>query len=106
MANIVRCFAERKDGQWQAFSVEFGLAVQGDSFQDVRQKLHEQLEDYVREAHTIDAEFKEQLLARCAPLSVRVKYHFAAAMLWLRQASLPSRRQVFSERVPHRFVAC
>jgi hypothetical protein len=47
---VVHCLIERVGDQWQAFSLELGLAVQGDSCVDVRRKLASMIEFYVRDA--------------------------------------------------------
>ncbi len=47
---LVHCYAERKDGQWQAFCLDFDLAAQADTFEEVRAKLDAMLDDYVAEA--------------------------------------------------------
>lgn len=70
----VRCMAWQESGVWVAVCLDFALAVQGDSPQDVRAKLHEQIADYVDEALTIDAAHAEELLARRAPLRDRLRY--------------------------------
>ena len=44
---LVRCYAERKDGQWRAFCLDFDLAAQADTCEEVRAKLDAMLDDYV-----------------------------------------------------------
>lgn len=99
---IVHCLAERKDNVWQAFSLEFGLAAQGDSLPDVKQRLESMILCYVQDALIgEDREHARELLNRKATLSVYAKYYFAdlrllAGRLWGR-----SREQfLFSEPVP------
>lgn len=72
---VVRCFAERKDGQWQAFSLEFGLAAQADSLGEVRAKLESMIETYVQEALTEDRVHAKALLARKGTWGVRLKFY-------------------------------
>ncbi len=73
---IIRCFAERKGAIWQAFCLEFNLAVQGGSFHEVRRKLHEQICLYLHDAlEGDDRQYADQLLSRKAPLGIRAKYH-------------------------------
>lgn len=78
----VRCYAEFKDGHWQAFCLDFTLAVQGDSLQEVKDKLNRQVVSYVRDALTIDAEHAEELFARRAPMTWYAKFH--AMNAWFR----------------------
>lgn len=71
-----RCYAERDDDQWLAFCIDLTLATQGDTFDDARRKLHEQICMYVSDAiEGPDQQHAEQLLTRKAPLRFRVKYH-------------------------------
>jgi predicted RNase H-like HicB family nuclease len=78
MELTIRCFAERKADQWQAFSLEFGLAVQGDSYLEVRQKLEAMIEEYLEDAlGGQDKKHAEVLLSRKAAFSVYWKYHVA-----------------------------
>jgi predicted RNase H-like HicB family nuclease len=72
----VRCFAELKDGQWQAFSLEFGLAAQGESFADVRRSLESMIVSYVKDALDEDREHAMTLLKRKAMWQVYAKYYF------------------------------
>lgn len=81
----VRCFAEFKDGHWQAFCLDFTLAVQGDSLQEVKEKLNRQVDMYVREAMTIDADHAAELFARRAPAMWYAKFHVMSA--WFRLAA-------------------
>lgn len=72
---VVRCYAECKDGVWQAFSMEYGLAAQGESYADVKAKLEAMVRDYLYDAiYGEDREHQEVLLARKAPLYQRAKY--------------------------------
>jgi hypothetical protein len=47
---VVRCLLEQDGDQWQAFSLEFGLAAQGESAQQVKLKLESMIEWYVHDA--------------------------------------------------------
>ena len=35
MRKLLRCYAERHHGQWEAFCLDFDIAVQGSSFEEV-----------------------------------------------------------------------
>ena len=73
---FVRCLAERRDGVWLAFCLDFDLAVQGDSLKDVQQKLHHQIGEYLYDALAgQDRAHAEMLLNRRAPSSLYVKWH-------------------------------
>lgn len=78
---IVRCYAEKSGGTWQAVCIDLNLAAQGDSFESVRHKLDEQIYEYVYDAVAgEDRAFADQLLTRKAPLSLRARYHFYATL--------------------------
>ncbi|MGU1125116.1 hypothetical protein ACSERI_29620, partial [Pseudomonas aeruginosa] len=53
---VLRCYAEKKDGLWIAACPQFTLAAQGDSFEEAKGKLEEQIKSYIVEALTIDKE--------------------------------------------------
>lgn len=94
---LVRCFAERKDGQWQAFSLEFGLAAQGDSLRDVKAKLESMIVDYVREALTVDRKHAPALLQRRAAIGIYVKFYAYRALNHFLRAGEWS---IFKESLP------
>ena len=76
---IVRCYARMKDKQWQAFCLDFDLAVQGDTFEEVSEKLEEQIYEYVNDALVgEDREHAALLLSRKAPISIRLAYHMVS----------------------------
>ncbi|MFJ2456889.1 hypothetical protein ACIOWK_35340 [Pseudomonas protegens] len=76
---LLRGYAEHKDGVWQAFCIDLCLAAQGDSREEVIQKLHEQTYDYLKDIFEgEDYPYASQLLTRKAPLMQRIKYHYLA----------------------------
>lgn len=73
---ILRCYANMHGDQWQAFCIDLCLAVQGDSFPEVKEKLECMMEEYVYDALAgEDREFADQLLNRKAPVSQIATYH-------------------------------
>jgi hypothetical protein len=70
--------AELKDGQWQAFSLEFGLAAQGDSLTEVKRKLESMIVSYVKEALGEDKQHAYQLLTRRAGWQTYAKYYLCS----------------------------
>lgn len=79
---IVRCYAERKDSQWQALCLDFCLASQADTFDEAIEKLDLMIYDYVYDAlEGEDKEFAESfLLNRRAPFKYWAKYYFYSAL--------------------------
>jgi hypothetical protein len=73
---VLRCFAEERGNVWQAFCIDFGLAVQGESLAEVKRKLDEQVRSYLYDA--LVGEDREHasdlLLHRKAPLYLRMRY--------------------------------
>lgn len=75
---VVRCLAQKQDAQWQAFSLEFGLAAQADSFAEVKRKLDAMIQDYLYDALVgEDREHACALLSRRAPWWVFARYYYA-----------------------------
>lgn len=84
---ILRCYAERKHGQWQAFCLDFSLAAQGDSFDEARAKLDRQIHEYVHDALMgEDRPHAPAMLARTAPLRFWLRYFYIAVALWVGRA--------------------
>lgn len=81
---ILRCYAERKDDQWQAFCLDFSLAAQGDTLQEARAKLDEQIHEYVHDVLAgEDRPNATLLLARRAPLRFYFRYcYIVLAVGW------------------------
>jgi hypothetical protein len=78
---ILRCYANKSDQQWQAFCIDLCLAVQGESFAEVKSKLEVQIQDYVYDALAgEDKEFADYLLNRKAPAKQIFTYYFIMAM--------------------------
>jgi predicted RNase H-like HicB family nuclease len=95
---ILRCFAERKGNQWQAFCLEFGLAAQADTLEEARRKLDDMICSYVEDATVgADRAFGADLLSRGAPLLDWIKYYFYAARKRLLRHGVP---QQFREVLP------
>jgi hypothetical protein len=73
---ILKCYAEQEEGVWVAVCLDFNLAAQGDSFDEVKKKLESMIEEYVYDALVgEDRAYAGQLLTRRAPLSSWVRYY-------------------------------
>lgn len=96
----LRCYAEREtDGTWFAMCVDLNLAVQGDSVKEVRAKLHNLIDQYVREAFTVDEDYFDSLIPRKAPLSFLIRYHWISLLVRV-HAMRSKKRTTFHERMP------
>lgn len=84
MQRILRCYAERKQDQWQAFCVDFDLAVQGDTFDEVYTSLDQAVHDYVQHVVELPEPDRSRLLRRRAPFGSRVAFLVAVMRTALR----------------------
>ena len=91
---LVRCMAWRDGDLWIASCIDFGLAAQGHSFAEARDRLHGQIVSYVREAVTIDAAHADVLLTRRAPMVEQLRYLF-----WSWVAHRPSFRALVKRTI-------
>lgn len=74
------CFARSHAGDWEGICVDFDIAAQGRSFNEVREALEEAVAEYVAAAHEEDEETRAKLLNRRAPLWVSLIW--TARVLW------------------------
>ncbi len=73
---MLRCYANKVAGQWQAFCIDLCLAAQGETFAEVREKLEAMILEYVYDALAgEDREYAGQLLNRKAPFNQIATYH-------------------------------
>jgi hypothetical protein len=80
---ILRCYVEKQGSQWLAFCLDLCLASQADSLLEAKEKLQNQISEYVYDALMgEDQDFAEQLLRRRAPLVDWLKYY---SYVWLSQ---------------------
>lgn len=79
---ILRCYAERSGDVWNAYCLDFSLGSQADTYQQAKQKLEEQIDEFVADVlGGQDREHAVQLLSRRAPLSMWAKYWFMRAVI-------------------------
>jgi hypothetical protein len=94
---IIRCYVEKEDELWIAVCLDFCLATQGDSLNEAREKLENQIADYVYDALAgEDSEYASSLLTRKAPLNFWLRYY------WLKFKSVFSNTPdaLFNEIMP------
>lgn len=70
----VLCVAEGSEGEWEAICLDLDLAVQGKSFDEVYQKLNDQVYLYLDGVMALPKADRQRLLSRRAPLSVRLPF--------------------------------
>jgi predicted RNase H-like HicB family nuclease len=73
-AQSLRCYAEGRDGDWQAICLDLDIAVQGSTFQEVLDSLRAAIFLYVESVTDLAPQERQPLLPRPAPLSVRLKF--------------------------------
>jgi hypothetical protein len=94
---ILRCYAEIDNDVWVAVCLDFCLAVQGDSLNEVKKKLEMQIADYVHDALVgDDQEYAHQLLTRKAPLNFWLRYY----LLKLKMTLFNTTGTFFNEVMP------
>src|SRR3954469_11259802 len=78
------CIARQEDGIWEAFCLDLDLAVQGDSFDEVRNDLGRMIVSYLESAQAEAEPARSQLLNRRAPFFVRLSWglRFLAAAVF------------------------
>lgn len=95
----IKCFAKQTEGVWVAVCLDFYLAAQGESMEEVKNKLEEQIYNYVEEA-LLDKQYGDQLLNRRAPLSSWLEYYYIRAT----QRLFHRATSVFIEMMPLRLA--
>lgn len=73
-ARTIRCYAEGRPGQWEAFCLDFDLAVQGRSFAEVFDAMNLAVDEYLSHVRAMPEPDRARLLARRAPLSLRLAF--------------------------------
>jgi hypothetical protein len=68
------CVARGHQGEWEAFCLDLDLAVQGRSFDEVKDQLERVVAGYVDSALAEPEPARSQLLHRRAPFSVRLRW--------------------------------
>lgn len=77
--NRVVCYLHGVSGNWEGMCVDFDIAVQGVSLEEVKARLGEAIQTYIEDALAEDPKTRDQLLRRRAPFWLRWK--LALAML-------------------------
>jgi predicted RNase H-like HicB family nuclease len=70
----LRCYAEGRDGDWEAICLDLDIAVQGNSFEKVFHSLQDAISLYLESVTDLPPEERRNLLHRPAPFPVRFKF--------------------------------
>ncbi len=74
MRRYLYCVAHEHNEAWEALCLDFDIAVQGRSLEDVTTSLNEAIASYVEDAHREPEDIQKKLLSRSAPLSARLAW--------------------------------
>ncbi|WP_200341055.1 type II toxin-antitoxin system HicB family antitoxin [Rhodovibrio sodomensis] len=74
MSRTLHCYAEGRDGGWEAICLDLDIAVQGDSFAEVYRALDEAIAAYLETVHDLPESEQRHLLRRKAPIYVRLSF--------------------------------
>ncbi|MEI9888649.1 MAG: hypothetical protein WDN08_19550 [Rhizomicrobium sp.] len=69
---VLVCMARGHAGLWEAFCLDYDIAVQGISLPDVKDRIEKAIGDYVAAALVEPEPARSQLLGRRAPFFVRL----------------------------------
>ena len=81
MKQYLLCIARGRDQGWEAFCLDFDLAVQGRSFEEVASLLKTSIKAYVEAAMSEPEPVRQQLLNRSVPLRTMLMWRLRVA-LW------------------------
>jgi hypothetical protein len=75
----LHCFAEGRDGDWEAVCLDLDIAVQGRSFEEVFGSLQKAISLYLESVADLPSDQRPALLRRPVPFMVRLKFLAHAA---------------------------
>ena len=81
------CYAWGKPGDWEALCVDYDLAAQGDSFEEVRSELADAVETYLDYVSELPENEQRAFLSRKAPLNLRLRLALASNISWMLSAA-------------------
>lgn len=96
----LRCVAEGREGHWEAICLDWDLAVQGDSFENVYQGLNEALSGYLEVVKSYPASDRKRFLRRKAPFLLRLKYAAIFFLAYLVNSPTNTERHSFTAPSP------
>jgi hypothetical protein len=70
----LRCYAEGRNGDWEAICLDLDIAVQGGFFEEVFSSLQEAISLYLKSVTDLPPQEQRALLYRPAPFPVRFKF--------------------------------
>lgn len=89
----LRCMAKGRDGEWWAICVDLDIAVDGESFQEVKDRLDAAIEQYVESVLELPEQDQARLLSRRAPRYLRAQFVLLSWLTKLRGGNDGQHRQ-------------
>lgn len=83
---LVTCYAEGLGDKWEAVCLDFDIAVQGNSFDDVFKELNIAIGSYLEYVRELPESERAQFLNRSVPLSMIIKIAWHAVLTILFRA--------------------
>ena len=84
-------YAWGNGGEWEAICVDFDIAVQGDSLEEVKRELQDAVETFLDYVHDLPANEQGPFLSRKSPLALRLRLELAyRSFRLLRWSRLPT----------------
>ena len=76
MDKIVRCYAQGSAEGWEAICLDFDVATQADTLDEVIRELREAIDVYIETVDELPAADRARLFGRPAPFALRAKRWF------------------------------
>ena len=77
MNKAIWCYAEGRPGDWEAVCLDFDLAVQGGSFDEVYRELNESISMYLEYIRSLPEDERARFLGRRIPFALRLRFILA-----------------------------
>ncbi len=74
MRKVLKCYAEGRDGDWEAVCLDLDISVQGESFEGIFQALNEAIALYFQAVMALPEAERPHLLDRPAPFMLRLRF--------------------------------
>ena len=84
---IVACYAEGRGDEWDAVCLNFDIAVQGESFEDVVKELNVAIGSYLEYVRDLPEAEQAQFLDRSVPWSMIIKLAWLSVLTILFRGS-------------------
>lgn len=80
---VLFCYAEGSGNEWEGICLDFDIAVQGTSAQDVMSKLEAAIKDFIEYVHTLPEAERKRFLHRRVPWYVSLRLMLKTLFAWV-----------------------